>query len=128
VSFLSRVARLGPGQQRIKGGTQFLSPFRQAILDLRRHLMVDDPPDNAVALQLPELLYQHLLRDRRYRPLKIGKTNHFPPEKMEQNYQFPAALQKLESLLNTAGGGIGVCLFSLLEGEYLTFLWVLAIS
>jgi hypothetical protein len=23
---------------------------------------------------------------------------------------------------------IGVCLFSLLEGEYLTFLWVLAIS
>ncbi len=67
--------------------------------------MVDDPPDNAVALQLSELLYQHLLRDRRYRPLKIGKTNHSPPEKMEENYQFPAALQKLESLLNTAGGG-----------------------
>ena len=94
--------------------------------------MVDDPPNNAVALQLPELLYQHLLRDRQYRSLKIGKTNHFPPEKMEQNYQFPAALQKLESLLNTAGATlaavIGVCLFSLLEGEYLTFLWVLAIS
>jgi hypothetical protein len=29
----------------------------------RRHLMVDDPPDNAVALQLPELLDQHLLGD-----------------------------------------------------------------
>src|SRR6266850_5629327 len=110
---LSRVARLGPGQQRIKGGTQFLSPFRQAILDLRRHLMVDDPPDNAVALQLPELLDQHLLRDRRYRPLKIGKAKHLPAKEMEQNYQLPAALQKLERLLH-AGGRSGWRVFVLL--------------
>src|SRR6266849_10349482 len=64
-----RVARLRPGQQRIKSGTQLLSPLRQAILHLRRHLMVDNPPDNAVVLQLRELLDQHLLRDRGYRPL-----------------------------------------------------------
>ena len=68
--------------------------------------MVDQPTDNAVALQLPELLYQHLLRDRGYRPLKIGKAKHLPAEQMEENDQLPAAFQKLESLLN-AGRGRG---------------------
>ena len=73
--------------------------------------MVDQPTDNAVALQLPELLDQHLLRDRRYRPLKIGKAKHLPAKEMEQNYQLPAALQKLECLLNAACSG-GWCVFA----------------
>ena len=90
--------------------------------------MVNDPPDNTVALQLPELLYQHLLRDRRYRPLKIGKTNYLLPKEMEENYQFPAASRNLKARSTPLAAVIGVCLFSLLEGEYLTFLWVLAIS
>ena len=67
--------------------------------------MVDDPPDNAVALQLPKLLDQHLLRDRRYSPLKIGETKHLPAEQMEKNHQLPTALQKLEHLFNAARGG-----------------------
>ena len=46
--------------------------------------MVDNPPDNAVALQLPELLDQHLLRDRGYRPLKIGEAKHLPAEEMKE--------------------------------------------
>ena len=68
--------------------------------------MVDDPPDNAIALQLPELLDQHLLRHGRYRSLKIGKAKHLSAEEMEENDQLPAAFQKLESLLN-AGRGRG---------------------
>jgi len=67
--------------------------------------MMDDPLNDAVVLQLPELLNQHLLRDRRYGPLKIGETKHLPAEQMEENHQLPAALQKLEGLLNAAGGG-----------------------
>ena len=75
--------------------------------------MVYDPPDNAVALQLAELLDQHLLRDRGYRPLKIGEAAHLPAEEVEENDQLPAALQKLECLLNAARGG-GWCVFALL--------------
>jgi hypothetical protein len=67
--------------------------------------MVDDPPDNAVALQLPELLDQHLLRDRGDGPLKIGEAKHLAAEQMEENHKLPAALQKLERLLNAARGG-----------------------
>jgi len=67
--------------------------------------MVDNPPDNAVAFHLPKLLDQHLLRDRGDGPLKIGETKHLAAEQIEEDDQLPAALQKLESLLNTAGGG-----------------------
>jgi hypothetical protein len=89
--------------------------------------MVDDPPDNAVALQLSELLDQHLLRDRRYGPLKFGEAKHLAAEQMEEDHQLPTAFKKLERLLNAARGVAGVYLFSLREGEYLTFLCVLAI-
>ena len=75
--------------------------------------MMDDPLDNAVAFQLPELLDQHLLGDRGYRPLKIGKAKHLLAEEMKENNQFPAAFQKLEGLLDAAGGGRG-CMFVLL--------------
>ena len=54
--------------------------------------MMDDPLNDAVVLQLPELLNQHLLRDRGYGPLKIGETKHLPAEQMEENHQLPAAL------------------------------------
>src|SRR5258707_11269208 len=67
--------------------------------------MVDDPPDDAVALQLPKLLDQHLLRDRRYSALKIGETKHLLAEQMEENHQLLTALQKFERLLNAARGG-----------------------
>jgi hypothetical protein len=74
---------------------------------------MDDPLDNAVAFQLPELLNQHLLRDGRYRALKIGKAKHLLAEEMEENNQLPAAFQKLEGLLDAAGGGRR-CVFVLL--------------
>jgi len=67
--------------------------------------MVDDPLDNAVAFQLPELLDQHFLRDRGDGPLKIGEAKHLPAEQMEKNHQLQTALQKLERLLDAARGG-----------------------
>jgi hypothetical protein len=67
--------------------------------------MVDDPPDNVVSLQLPELLYQHLLRDRRDGALKIGEAKHLPAEQVEENHKLPATLQELERLLNASRGG-----------------------
>jgi hypothetical protein len=67
--------------------------------------VVDGPPDNAVALQLPELLDQHLLRDRRDGALKIGEAKHLPAKQMEENHQLPTALQELERLLNATRGG-----------------------
>lgn len=48
--------------------------------------MVDEPTDNAVALQLPELLYQHLLGNRGYGALKIREAKHLPVEQMEENH------------------------------------------
>ncbi len=54
--------------------------------------MVYDPPDNAVALQLAELLDQHLLRDRRDSPLELGEAKHLATEQVEEDYQLPAAL------------------------------------
>ena len=63
-----------------------MSPLCQAILYLRGHLMVDEPTDNAVALQLPELLYQHLLGNRGYCALKIGEAKHLPAEQMEEDH------------------------------------------
>jgi len=56
--------------------------------------MVDDPPDNAVALQLPELLDKHFLRHGRYGPLKIGKAKHLLAEQVEENDQLPATLER----------------------------------
>ena len=89
--------------------------------------MVDDPLDNAVALQLPELLDQHFLRDRRDGPLKIGEAKYLPAEQVEENHKLPATFQELERLLNAIAAVAGVCLFSSREGKYLTFLYVLAI-
>ena len=67
--------------------------------------MVDDPPDNAIALQLPELLDQHFLRDRRDGPFEIGEAKNLPAEQVEENHKLPATIQKLERLLNARRGG-----------------------
>jgi len=89
--------------------------------------MVDDPPDDAIALQLPELLDQHLLRDRRDGPLEIGEAKHLATEQMEENHKLQRPSKNLNACSTPLAAVIGVCLLSLLEGEYLTFLCVLAI-
>ena len=67
--------------------------------------MVDDTTDNAVALQLPQLLDQHFLGDRGDGPLKIGEAKHLAAEQVEENDKLPAALQEFERLLNAGRGG-----------------------
>lgn len=80
--------------------------------------MVNDPADDAVPLHLPELLDQHLLRDRGDRSLQLRKSEHLSAEQMEEDHQLPPAFENLEGLFDTAGGRSGRVL------PALTFWWV----
>src|SRR5262249_1010016 len=50
---------------------QSLAERRERIFDARRNLGVDGTHDYAVALERPQRLRQHLLRDTRYLPLQL---------------------------------------------------------
>jgi hypothetical protein len=52
---------LRPREEFVQRRAQGLPALGQVVLDLRRHLCVDDARDDAVALELPKLLDQHLL-------------------------------------------------------------------
>src|SRR6266576_6150047 len=68
----SRLAELlAPCQKSVKGRAKRLSPASELILDLWRDLGMHDPPDHAIALQLSELLREHLLGNGRYRSLEV---------------------------------------------------------
>src|SRR5262252_9457050 len=54
-----------PLQKSIQCGTHGLSPPGQIVFDLRRHLWVHGSANDAVALQIAELLDQHFLRHTR---------------------------------------------------------------
>ena len=77
------VAACCPLQQGIESRAQRLSPFRQAVLDFWRYLVVHEPPNDSIFFHLAKLLDQHFLRDSWNRPLKIGKPQHLPSEQME---------------------------------------------
>jgi hypothetical protein len=100
------LAQSRPFQQRIQRRAERLPPAREAVLDLGRNPRVDGAPDDAVGFHLPELLDEHLLRDRRDRPFQIREAQHFASEEMEQDHQLPAALQDLESILDALGSVI----------------------
>ena len=51
-----------PLQQAIKHRAERLAPFRQAVFDFWRHLMVDDPAHDAVSLHLAKLLEEGRVR------------------------------------------------------------------
>ena len=61
-------------EQLIERRTEGLAPIGQTVFDLRGYLVMDDPANNAVALQLPQLLDQHPLGDRRDGPLELRET------------------------------------------------------
>ena len=67
--------------------------------------MMHDTADNAVGLHLPELLDQHLLRDRRDRPFEIGEAQHLAAEQVKQDHQFPAPFEDAQHILNAACRG-----------------------
>ena len=56
-----------PFKERVECGAHRLSPLGQIVFNLRRHLRVHSAVDDAVALELAELLDQHLLRHARNR-------------------------------------------------------------
>lgn len=42
-------------------------------------------PDNSVVLHLAKVLNQHLLRDRRYRPLQGAESKHLSAEQVKED-------------------------------------------
>ena len=101
---------LGPSQELVERRTERLSPLCEVILDLRRDFSVHDARDDAVFLQLPKLLGQHLLRDARNRALEVGEAQRLAAKQMEEDDQLPATLQPSDGLLDPGGSRRGrVC-------------------
>jgi hypothetical protein len=101
---------LGPSQELVESRTERLSPVREAVLDLRRDFSVHSARDDAVALQLPKLLRQHLLRDARNRALEVGEAQRLAAEEMEEDDELPATIQPSDGLLDPGGSRRGrVC-------------------
>ena len=65
--------------------------------------MVDNSPNDPMLFQLAQLLNQHLLGNRRDRLFQVGKAQHLAAEQMEQDDEFPPAVENLERALNTFG-------------------------
>jgi hypothetical protein len=61
-----------------------------------------DPPHYAVALQLPELLGEHLLRDLGNRALEVRESEHLAAEEVKEDHQFPASSDASDSLINAS--------------------------
>src|ERR1700752_3761386 len=98
---------LCPREELVERRAQGLPPVGQVVLDLRRHLCVDDARDDAVALELPKLLDQHLLRDGRNRALEIREAQLPAAEEMEQDHELPATFQHPDRVLDPDGRRCG---------------------
>src|SRR6202162_5810077 len=79
------LAQRCPFQQSVERRAESLTPVRETVLHLRRHLMVDDPSDHAVVFHLSKLLDQHLLGNRRNSPLQLREAQDLPAEEVEQD-------------------------------------------
>jgi hypothetical protein len=82
-----------PDEQGIKRRAERLPPFGQAVLHLWGHLVVDDARDDAVRLELAQLLDQHFLRHAGNGPIEIGVAPDLPAEELKQDHQLPAPFQ-----------------------------------
>ena len=101
---------LGPSQEFVERRTERLPPLREVILDLRRDFSVHNARDDAVPLQLPKLLGQHLLRDARNRALEVGEAQRLAAKEMEEDDELPATIQLSDGLLDPGGSRRGrVC-------------------
>jgi hypothetical protein len=60
------------------------------------------PRDNAVPLQLPKLLGQHLLRDSGNRALEIGEAQRLAAKEMKEDEELPATLQLSDGVLDSS--------------------------
>ena len=107
---------LRPREELVERRAQGLPPLGQVVLDLRRHLGVDDARDDAVALELPKLLDQHLLRDGRNRALEIREAQLPAAEEMEQDHELPSTFQHPDRVLDPDGRRRG-CVLMLTHGS-----------
>jgi len=113
----SRLAgsRLAPRQKSVERGAKSLSPGGERILDLWRNLGMNDPSHHAVALQLPELLREHLLRDVGNRAFEVRESEHLAAEEKKEDHQFPASPEARDGLIDSDGRRVG-CAFRLTHG------------
>src|SRR5262249_10065551 len=72
-----------------------LSPCRERVFHVWRHLRVDFAPYNAIVLQLPQLLREHLLRDSAHRPKEFREPLR-AREEMIEDHRLPAAAEHLQ--------------------------------
>jgi len=72
------------------------------ILDLRRDFSVHNARNDAVPLQLPKLLGQHLLRDARNRALQVGEAQRLAAKEMEEDDELPAPIQPSDGVLDSS--------------------------
>ncbi|MGF6953338.1 hypothetical protein QF028_005843 [Neobacillus sp. B4I6] len=79
---------LAPCTKRIQNPLQALAILTQLILNLRRNLIINNPINHAILLQLPQLLRQHFLRNIRHQPLQFTRPL-FPMRQMAENYTLP---------------------------------------
>ena len=106
----------GPFEQRVERRAHRLSPLGQVVFDLGRHLRIDGAADDAVALELAELLDQHLLRDGRDRSLQLREAQDAAREEVEDDHHLPAPLQDAERALDAARRHVGRDVFELTCG------------
>ena len=112
----ARRSRGRPFEQRVEGRAHRLAPFCQAVLNLGWHLRIDRTLDHPVALQLAQLLDQHLLRDTRDRPLQLGKAQYRAGEQLEDDHHLPPAFENLECGLDARGRHVGRYVSQLTRG------------
>jgi hypothetical protein len=82
-------------------GLQGLAQRRQEVFHPRRHFRVDLPPDEAVRLQLPQLLSERSVRNAGQGPVQFAEPFH-SFEKVVNDQYFPAPVDHGERCLNRA--------------------------
>src|SRR6266699_59501 len=103
--FAELLSEIYPFQQRIQSWTQRLPPVREAVLDLGRHLMMNEAADDPIPLHLSKLLNQHLFGDCGDRPPQLGKAPDGAAEEVGQTHELPAAFENPQNVLDALRGG-----------------------
>src|SRR5687768_13414990 len=98
-TLMKLLARGRPLQHLVERRAERLAPVGEAIFDLWRYLVMDDPAHDAVPFQLPQLLDQHLLGDRWDGAFELRKAQHVAIEQMKQNDELPSAFENPQHLL-----------------------------
>jgi hypothetical protein len=119
-----RVAEAEPTLER---WAQRLSPLRQAVLHLRRNLVMDDPADDSVGFHLAKLLDEHLLGNGGNRSTQVREAQHVATEEMKQDHRFHRPSRILRASSTPRAAEVGISSLRLPSGEYPTCLCVLVI-